>query len=85
MMMMMMMMTTINSRLPFMKDDGGDHATGDSGGDDGYDYSDGGDDVGDDHGDCADDDRYLHRQYQKAAWQAQSQKLAPCLLASAIV
>ena len=84
-MMTMMMMTTINSRLPFMKDDGGDHATGDSGGDDGYDYSDGGDDVGDDHGDCADDDRYLHRQYQKAAWQAQSQKLAPWLLPSAIV
>ena len=84
MMMMMMMMTTINSRLPFMKDDGSDHA-GDGGGDDGYDYSDGGDDVGDDHGDCADDDRYLHRQYQKAAWQAQSQKLAPWSLPSGIV
>ena len=67
-----------------MKDDDGNHA-GDSGGDDDYDYSDGGDDDGDDHGDCADDDRYLHRQYQKATSQARSQKLAPCLLPSAIV
>ena len=84
MMMMTMMMITINPRLPFMKDDDGNHA-GDSGGDDDYDYSDGGDNDGDDHGDCADDDRYLHRQYQKATSQARSQKLAPWSLASAIV
>ena len=83
-----MMMTNINSCIHFVKDDGGDHADDenhDSGGGDDYDYRDGGDNGGDGHGDCVDDDRYLHRRYQKAAWQAQSQKLGPCLLASAIV